>query len=328
MVTLIVCLIFAVFAVTLLAKTAVVVPQQSAYVVERLGRYHATLGAGFYVLLPFVDIIRYRHTLKERAMEIQEQVCITCDNVQVAVDGILYFKVFDPKSASYGISNFEYAITQLAQTTLRSDIGKIELDRTFEERTRINIAVVTELDKASEPWGVKVLRYEIKNIIPPKDVLAAMEKQMRAEREKRAVILQSEGVRDSVINAAEGDKQKVIKASEGNKQQQINQAEGQAAAILAVAQATAEGIRRVAESIKSPGGFEAVQLRVAEQYIPEFGKLAKAGNTLVLPLAVSDVGSMVALMTNVVRKMSPDSSTGTHAGAPAKDVSPARGAGQ
>ena len=225
MVTLIVCLIFAVFAVTLLAKTAVVVPQQSAYVVERLGRYHATLGAGFYVLLPFVDIIRYRHTLKERAMEIQEQVCITCVNVQVAVDGILYFKVFDPKSASYGISNFEYAITQLAQTTLRSDIGKIELDRTFEERTRINIAVVTELDKASEPWGVKVLRYEIKNIIPPKDVLAAMEKQMRAEREKRAVILQSEGVRDSVINAAEGDKQKVIKASEGNKQQQINQAE-------------------------------------------------------------------------------------------------------
>jgi len=328
MVTLIVCLIFAVFAVALLAKTAVVVPQQSAYVVERLGRYHATLGAGFYVLLPFVDIIRYRHTLKERAMEIQEQVCITCDNVQVAVDGILYFKVFDPKSASYGISNFEYAITQLAQTTLRSDIGKIELDRTFEERTRINIAVVTELDKASEPWGVKVLRYEIKNIIPPKDVLAAMEKQMRAEREKRAVILQSEGVRDSVINAAEGDKQKVIKASEGNKQQQINQAEGQAAAILAVAQATAEGIRRVAESIKSPGGFEAVQLRVAEQYIPEFGKLAKAGNTLVLPLTVSDVGSMVALMTNVVRKMAPDSSTGTHAEAHAKDVSPARGAGQ
>jgi regulator of protease activity HflC (stomatin/prohibitin superfamily) len=238
-------------------------------------------------------------------MEIPEQICITRDNVQVKVDGILYFKIFDPKNASYGIASFEFAITQLAQTTLRSEIGKIELDRTFEERTHINIAVVTELDKASEAWGVKVLRYEIKNIMPPQDVLAAMEKQMRAEREKRAVILQSEGVRDSVINAAEGDKQKVIKASEGYKQQQINQAEGQAAAILAVAQATAEGIQLVANSIKSPGGFEAVQLRVAEQYIPEFGKLAKAGNTLVLPLNISDVGSMVAAMTNVVRKMSP-----------------------
>ena len=279
---LVIALIFAVFVLILLSKTAVVVPQQSAYVVERLGKYHSTLGAGFCILLPFMDVIRYRQTLKERAMEIPEQICITRDNVQVKVDGILYFKIFDPKNASYGITNFEFAITQLAQTTLRSEIGKIELDRTFEERTHINISVVTELDKASEAWGVKVLRYE-----------------------KRAVILQSEGVRDSVINAAEGDKQKVIKASEGNKQQQINQAEGQAAAILAVAQATAEGIQLVANSIKSPGGFEAVQLRVAEQYIPEFGKLAKAGNTLVLPLNISDVGSMVAAMTNVVRKMSP-----------------------
>jgi regulator of protease activity HflC (stomatin/prohibitin superfamily) len=194
---------------------------------------------------------------------------------------------------------------------LRSEIGKIELDRTFEERTRINVAIVTELDKASEPWGVKVLRYEIKDLTPPEDIRAAMEKQMRAEREKRAVILQSEGVRDSAINTADGDKQKVIKASEGYKQQQINQAEGNAAAILAVAQATAEGIRRVAESIGSPGGFEAVQLRVAELYIPEFGKLAKANNTVVLPLNVSDVGSMVALMTNVVRKMSPGGVSGT-----------------
>ena len=325
---LIVALIFAAFAFVLLAKTAVVVPQQNGYVVERLGKFHTTLGAGFHILLPFMDAIRYRQSLKERAMEIPEQVCITRDNVQVAVDGILYFKVLDPMRASYGITNFEFAITQLAQTTLRSEIGKIELDRTFEERTHINIAVVTELDKASEPWGVKVLRYEIKNITPPTDVLAAMEKQMRAEREKRAVILQSEGVRDSAINAAEGDKQKVIKASEGYKQQQINQAEGQAAAILAVAEATAEGIRRVAESIGSPGGFEAVQLRVAEQYIPEFGKLAKASNTLILPLTVSDVGSMVTLMTNVVRKMSPNGSTGTPAGAPAADVSSPHGAGQ
>jgi regulator of protease activity HflC (stomatin/prohibitin superfamily) len=304
-ISLVIALISAVFVLVLLAKTAVVVPQQSAYVVERLGKYHSTLGAGFCILLPFVDVIRYRQTLKERAMEIPEQICITRDNVQVKVDGILYFKIFDPKNASYGIWDFEFAITQLAQTTLRSEIGKIELDRTFEERTHINISVVTELDKASEAWGVKVLRYEIKNIMPPQDVLAAMEKQMRAEREKRAVILQSEGVRDSVINAAEGDKQKVIKASEGYKQQQINQAEGQAAAILAVAKATAEGIQLVANSIKNPGGFEAVQLRVAEQYIPEFGKLAKAGNTLILPLNISDVGSMVAAMTNVVRKMSP-----------------------
>ncbi len=325
---LIVALIFAAFAFVLLAKTAVVVPQQNGYVVERLGKFHTTLGAGFHILLPFMDAIRYRQSLKERAMEIPEQVCITRDNVQVAVDGILYFKVLDPMRASYGITNFEFAITQLAQTTLRSEIGKIELDRTFEERTHINIAVVTELDKASEPWGVKVLRYEIKNITPPTDVLAAMEKQMRAEREKRAVILQSEGVRDSAINAAEGDKQKVIKASEGYKQQQINQAEGQAAAILAVAEATAEGIRRVAESIGSPGGFEAVQLRVAEQYIPEFGKLAKASNTLILPLTVSDVGSMVTLMTNVVRKMSPNGSTGTPPGALAADVSSPHGAGQ
>jgi regulator of protease activity HflC (stomatin/prohibitin superfamily) len=308
---LIVAIIFAVFAVILLAKTAVIVPQQMAYVVERLGRYHSTLGAGFYVLFPFIDVIRYKQSLKEKAMEIAEQVCITRDNVQVAVDGILYFKIFDPKNASYGITNFEYAITQLAQTTLRSEIGKIELDRTFEERTRINTEVVTEVDKASEAWGVKVLRYEIRNIRPPDDVLAAMEKQMRAEREKRAVVLQSEGVRDSVINAAEGDKQKVIKASEGYKQQQINQAEGQANAILAVARATAEGIHMVAESIGSPGGFEAVQLRVAEQYIPEFGKLAKTNNTLILPLNISDVGSMVAAMTNVVRKMSPSSSNGS-----------------
>jgi regulator of protease activity HflC (stomatin/prohibitin superfamily) len=310
---LIVVLIFVAFAFAFLKVAVRIVPQQMAYVVERLGRYHSTLGAGFHVLMPFVDKTpeRYKHMLMEKAVPIQEQVCITRDNVQVTVDGILYYKVFDAMNASYGIFNLDYAIQQLAQTTLRSEIGKIELDRTFEERTRINVAIVTELDKASEPWGVKVLRYEIKDLTPPEDIRAAMEKQMRAEREKRAVILQSEGVRDSAINTADGDKQKVIKASEGYKQQQINQAEGNAAAILAVAQATAEGIRRVAESIGSPGGFEAVQLRVAELYIPEFGKLAKANNTVVLPLNVSDVGSMVALMTNVVRKMSPGGVSGT-----------------
>ncbi|HET7694593.1 MAG TPA: stomatin-like protein [Vicinamibacterales bacterium] len=287
--------ILALLVIVIIAKTAVVVPQQSAYVVERLGRYHATLSAGFHVLLPFVDAIRYRHSLKETAIDIPAQVCITRDNVQVGVDGILYLKVLNPERASYGISDFIFAISQLAQTTLRSEVGKIDLDRTFEERTNINLQVVTELDKASEAWGVKVLRYEIKNITPPHDVLAAMEKQMRAEREKRAVILTSEGQRDAAVNTAEGEKQQVIKASEARKQQQINEADGQAAAILSVSSATAEGIRRVAEAIKQPGGFEAVQLRVAEQYVEQFGRLAKESNTLILPANASDVGSMIAL---------------------------------
>jgi regulator of protease activity HflC (stomatin/prohibitin superfamily) len=299
--TLIVALFLAVLVIIVLAKTAVVVPQQSAYVVERLGRYSGVLNAGFHVLIPFFDVIRYRHSLKEDAIDIPEQVCITRDNVQVAVDGVLYLKVLNPERASYGIANYTFAITQLAQTTLRSEVGKIELDRTFEERTNITTQVVNELDKASEPWGVKVMRYEIKNITPPKDVLAAMEKQMRAEREKRAVILTSEGGRDAAINTAEGDKQQVIKASEANKQQQINEAEGQAAAILTVASATAEGIRKVAEAIQAPGGFQAVQLRVAEQYIAQFGNLAKEGNTFVMPATVSDVGSMVGLAMNFIR---------------------------
>ena len=289
------------FVFWIIAKTAVVVPQQNAYVVERLGRFAGVLDAGFHILVPFVDVIRYRHVLKEQAMDIPEQVCITRDNVQVAVDGILYLKVMDPERASYGISNYNFAITQLAQTTLRSEIGKIELDRTFEERTHINTQVVTEVDKASESWGVKVLRYEIKNITPPADIIAAMEKQMRAEREKRAVILQSEGERDAAINSAEGQKQQVIKASEAKKQQQINEAEGQASAILAVARATAEGIRAVAQSIQADGGYEAVQLRVAEQYVQQFGNIAKSGNTLVVPAALSDVASMIALAMSAIQ---------------------------
>lgn len=300
---LIVSIVLAAVVIIVLAKTAVVVPQQNAYVVERLGKFHTVLGAGFHILMPFFDVIRYKHSLKETAIDIPEQICITRDNVQVGVDGVLYLKVLDPSRASYGISNYVFAITQLAQTTLRSEVGKIDLDRTFEERTNINTSVVSELDKASEPWGVKVLRYEIKNITPPKDVLAAMEKQMRAEREKRATILNSEGMRDSAINTAEGEKQKVIKASEAKKQQQINEAQGEASAILAVAEATAEGLRKVAEAINEPGGFEAVQLRVAQQYIPEFGKLAKASNTLVLPMAAGDISSMVAMATTVIKKI-------------------------
>ena len=300
--------ILALFVIITIAKTAVVVPQQSAYVVERLGRYHDTFGAGFHVLLPFVDTIRYRHSLKEAALDIPAQVCITRDNVQVGVDGVLYLKVLNPERASYGIADYLFAISQLAQTTLRSEIGKIDLDKTFEERTNINMSVVSELDKASEPWGVKVLRYEIKNITPPGDVLAAMEKQMRAEREKRAVILTSEGARDAAVNEAEGAKQEVIKASEARRQQQINEAEGEASAILAVATATAEGIRRVAEAIQVAGGTEAVQLRVAEHYITQFGQLAKSTNTLVLPANAADVGSMMTLAMQIMRSDRPGSS--------------------
>src|SRR5262245_6927398 len=300
--TLIVFVVLAILVLFVIARTAVVVPQQSAYVVERLGRYSNTLSAGFHILLPFIDNIRYRHSLKEAAYDIPAQVCITRDNVQVGVDGILYLTVLNPERASYGISDYIFAISQLAQTTLRSEIGKIDLDKTFEERMNINASVVSELDKASEPWGVKVLRYEIKNITPPHDVLAAMEKQMRAEREKRAVILTSEGARDANINNAEGDKQQVIKASEARRQQQINEAEGQAAAILAVARATAEGIRQVADAIRQPGGVEATQLRVAEQYVHQFGALAQKTNTVILPANVSDVASMVATAMKVFKQ--------------------------
>jgi regulator of protease activity HflC (stomatin/prohibitin superfamily) len=295
-------ILLAILVLIVLAKTAIVVPQQSAYVVERLGRYSGTLDAGFHILVPFIDVIRYRHSLKEAAVDIPAQICITRDNVQVQVDGVLYLKVLNPERASYGISDYLFAISQLAQTTLRSEVGKIDLDKTFEERTNINTAVVAELDKATEPWGVKVLRYKIKNITPPQDILAAMEKQMRAEREKRAVILTSEGQRDAAVNTAEGEKQQTIKASEARKTQQINEAEGQAAAILSVATATAEGIRRVAEASQLAGGAEAIQLRVAEQYINEFGKVINNADTIILPANVADVASMITTAMQVVQQ--------------------------
>jgi regulator of protease activity HflC (stomatin/prohibitin superfamily) len=291
--------LLAILVLIIISRTAVVVPQQSAFVIERLGKFSGTLFAGFHVLVPFIDVIRYRHTLKEQSSDIPAQVCITRDNVQVGVDGILYLKVLNPERASYGIGDYHFAISQLAQTTLRSEIGKIDLDRTFEERTNINTSVVTELDKASESWGVKVLRYEIRNITPPGDILAAMEKQMRAEREKRAVILQSEGTRDAAINTAEGEKQQVIKASEARKQQQINEALGQAEAILSVATATAEGLKRVATAITVDGGHDAVRLRVAEQYVAQFGQLVQGSTNLVLPANIGDVGAMIALAMNV-----------------------------
>jgi len=292
---------FAILVTWIVIRCAVIVPQQSAFVIERLGRYSRTLNAGFHPLLPFLDKVAYRHSLKEIALDIPEQTCITRDNVQVGVDGILYLQVLDAQRASYGVSDYLMAIMQLAQTTLRSEVGKIDLDRTFEERAKINGAVVTEVDKASDPWGVKVLRYEIKNIMPPKDVLQAMEKQMRAEREKRAVVLTSEGKRDAQINEAEGEKQMVIKQSEALRAKQINEAEGQAEAILSVATATAEGLRRVAQATMSEGGEAAIQLKIAEQYLTEFGKLARQGNTFVLPANLTDVGSMITLARGLLQ---------------------------
>ena len=295
-------LTIAILVIIVIAKTATIVPQQSAFVVENLGRYSRTLHAGFHILVPFVERIAYRLNLKEEALDIPEQICITKDNVQVGVDGILYMQVLEANKASYGITNYKFALIQLAQTTLRSEIGKIDLDRTFEERATINGNVVSELDKASAPWGVKVLRYEIRNINPPHDVLTAMEKQMRAEREKRAVVLASEGERDAAINQADGEKQRVIKASEANKQQQINEAEGQAAAIMSIATATAEGLRSVAHALGSDGGTQAMQLRIAEQYIKEFGQLARdAKGTLIVPANLADISSMISIATSVIQ---------------------------
>ncbi|HMO17358.1 MAG TPA: stomatin-like protein [Oligoflexia bacterium] len=298
--SLVVAIIFILFVIVILAKTAAIVPQQQAWVIERLGKYSGTLNAGFHFLIPFLDKVAYRHSLKEAAYDTPRQICITKDNVQVEIDGVLYLQVIDAERASYGISDYLFAISQLSQTTLRSEIGKIELDKTFEERSHINVSVVDEVDKAATPWGVKVLRYEIKDINPPQDVLSAMEKQMRAEREKRATILESEGLRDSEINKAEGQKQRVIKESEAKKQSQINQAEGEARAILEVATATAEGLKRVAEAVQTNGGGEAMQLRIAEQYIEQFGRLAQEGNTFVLPANLTDLASVITMAKNVI----------------------------
>lgn len=279
-----------------------IVPQQNAYIVERLGKFHVSLYAGVTYIVPFFDAIAYKHSLKELALDIPEQICITRDNVQVGVDGLIYLQVVDPRLASYGVSNYIFAITQLAQTTMRSEMGKIDLDKTFEERTIINAAIVSSINEASKLWGVKILRYEIKNIVPPKTVLNAMEKQMQAEREKRAVILQSEGEKQSAINKAEGQKQKVVLESEAAQQRQINEAQGQAEAIKSVAIATAEGIKSVAASIKAEGGMEAVQLRVAEKLVEQYGHLAKQTNTMILPANFGDISSIIATAMTVVKQ--------------------------
>ena len=280
---------------------AKVVPQQSAYVIERLGKFHSALNPGLNIIIPFIDKVAYRFSLKEMAQDIPEQICITADNVQVGVDGVVFLQVMDPKKAAYGIGNYMFAVTQLAQTTMRSEIGKIDLDKCFEERTNINMAVVSAIDEAAQGWGVKVLRYEIKNITPPTTVLNAMEKQMQAEREKRAKILYSEGEKQSAINVAQGNREKVVLESEAERQQQINNAEGEAQAIRAIAQATAEGIGMVAEAIQKPGGLEAVQLRVAENLVEQYGKLAKETNTMILPANFADVGSLVTAAMSVVK---------------------------
>jgi regulator of protease activity HflC (stomatin/prohibitin superfamily) len=278
-----------------ISKGAVIVPQQMRYVVERLGQYQGTLDAGFHILIPYIDKVRYRHSVKEQVLDIPEQICITSDNVQVGVDGIVYVRVIDAQAASYGIDDYTFGIVQLAQTTLRSEIGKIELDKTFEARANINANVVAEVDKAAEAWGVKVLRYEIKNITPPSEVITAMEKQMKAEREKRAAILASEGQRDAAINNAEGEKQRQIKESEASMMSQINTAKGEAEAILEVARATAEGLRMVGTALQSDGGKLAMELRIAEQYLPQLGRIAEKSNTVVLPANLTDVGGIVAM---------------------------------
>jgi len=291
-----------VLALLLVWMTVKVVPQQTAFVVERLGKFYGVLQPGINWVIPFFDRIAYKHSLKEKAIDIPEQICITRDNVQVRVDGVLFLQVIDAQRASYGIGDYIFGVTQLAQTTMRSEMGKIDLDKTFEERTTVNQAVVHAIDEAAIGWGVKMLRYEIKNITPPQSVLHAMEKQMQAERERRALILQSDGEKMAAVNVAEGQKQKVVLESEALKTRQINEAEGQAEAIKSVAEATAEGIRVVAAAIQEKGGMDAVQLKVAEQLVEQFGKLAKTTNTMILPANFGDMASMIATAMSVVKQ--------------------------
>ncbi|TDH23226.1 paraslipin [Segetibacter sp. 3557_3] len=287
-------------------STFKVVPQRSVFIVERLGKYSRTLDAGFHILIPFIDKIAYKQNLKEQAIDVASQICITRDNIAVEVDGILYLQVIDPQKASYGIDNYKFAVVQISQTTMRSIIGKMELDKTFEERETVNGSIVEAVDKASGPWGIKVSRYEVKNISPPQSIRDAMEKQMRAEREKRALIAESEGDKQAKINRAEGEKQETIARSEGEKQRRINEATGTASEIELVAIATAKGIREIAKSINEDGGMNAVNLRIAEQYLSEFGKLAKTNNTMIVPADLSDIAGVISSITSVLNKSKVD----------------------
>ena len=284
-----------------ISKTAKVVPQKTAFIIERLGKYKTTLEPGFHILFPWIDKVAYKHTLEEQAVDVAPQVCITRDNISVEVDGILYMQVMDPVKASYGINEYRFASTQLAQTTMRSIIGKMDLDKTFEERELINATIVSAVDKASDPWGVKVTRYEVKNITPPQSIRDAMEKQMRAEREKRATIAESEGDRQAKINRAEGEKASMIAQSEGEKQKKINVAEGRAAEIEKVAMATAKGIRAIGMAIEEPGGKNAVNLRIAEEYLQEFGKLASTNNSIIIPSNLSDIAGIIKSASSVLK---------------------------
>ena len=288
------------------SKIIRIVPQKKAFIVERLGKYSKTLEAGFHILIPFIDVVAYKLSLKEVATDVPSQMCITKDNIAVEVDGILYLQVIDPVKASYGIAKYQFASTQLAQTTMRSVIGKLELDTTFEERDTINTEIVAAVDKASDPWGVKVTRYEVKNIIPPQSIKDAMEKQMRAEREKRALIAESEGDKQAKINRAQGDKQELIARSEGEKQKRINEAEGRAAEIEKVAEATSNGIKKIAAAINEEGGMNAVNLRIAEQYLKEFGNLAKKNNTIIIPSNLSDIAGIIKSVSTVIKEQNKD----------------------
>ena len=303
--TLIALLVLAALFVVVIIKTAVIVPQKSEFIIERLGKYNKTLSAGFHILAPFLDRVAYKYSLKEEVFDIPSQTCITRDNVTVAVDGLIYLQVMDSKLAAYGINDYRMASSQLAQTTLRSCIGKIDLDKTFEERETINGQIVDSIDQAAQAWGVKVLRYEVKDIVPPESVKKAMEAQMTAEREKRAAIAKSEGERQSTINKAEGERQNAILRSEGEKQKRINEADGRAMEILAVAKATAEGLKAIAEQLQMKGGQEAANLRVAEQYVNEFGKLAQTSNSLVIPSNISDLAGMVTVAMTALQKVKP-----------------------
>ena len=297
-------LIGAIFlAFILIASMIKIVPQRTAIIVERLGKYRGTFTAGFQILIPFIDKVRYRHTLKEQAIDVAPQICITRDNIAVEVDGILYLQVLDPQKASYGIDNYRFASIQIAQTTMRSVIGKLELDKTFEERETINVTIVEAVDKASEPWGVKVTRYEVKNISPPQSIKDAMEKQMRAEREKRAIIAESEGAKQAKINVAEGDKQSLIKNSEGEMQRRINEAAGRASEIEQLAKATANGLRAISLAISEENGLNAVNLRIAEQYLTAFSNIAKTNNTVILPANLTDISGIIATATSVFNEI-------------------------
>ncbi len=293
-----------ILAIIAFYQTIRIVPQKSAFIVERLGKYRQTLEAGFHILIPFFDKVSYKHTLKEQAIDVPSQACITKDNIAVEVDGIIYLQVHDAKKASYGINMYQFASTQLAQTTMRSVIGKLELDRTFEERDTINVEIVDAVDKASDPWGVKVTRYEVKNILPPQSIKDAMEKQMRAVREKRATIAESEGDKQAKINRAEGDKQEMIERSEGEKTKRINEAIGRAEEIERVAAATAKGIREIAAAMNEEGGMNAVNLRVAEQYINAFGQLAGTNNSIIVPSNLSDLTGMISTAMTVIKDQS------------------------